>query len=130
SSLAYSAAGLTNEAGEQFADVDPAAEYAKELAIGRAAGILNGIGENKYNPEVPITRQELMTIISRGLALGGAADISAFSDSSLVSDWAMQHVSAMIASGLIKGNADGTLNPLGNTTRAETAVICHRILTR
>lgn len=122
--------GLTNEPGEQFADVDPAAEYAKELAIGRAAGILNGIGENKYNPEAPITRQELMTIISRGLALGGAADMSAFSDSALVSDWAATHVSAMIASGLIKGNADGTLNPLGNTTRAETAVICRRILDR
>lgn len=122
--------GLTNDAGEQFADVDPAAEYAKELAVGRAAGILNGIGENKYNPEAPITRQELMTIVSRGLALGGTADLSAFSDSSLVSDWAAVHVSAMIASGLIKGNADGTLNPLGNTTRAETAVICQRILDR
>jgi len=122
--------GLTNEPGEQFVDVDPAAEYAKELAVGRAAGILNGIGDNKYNPEAPITRQELMTIISRGLALGGAADMSAFSDSGLVSDWAAEHVSAMIASGLIKGNADGTLNPLGNTTRAETAVICQRILDR
>ncbi len=122
--------GLTNEAGEQFADVDPTAEYAKEIAIGRAAGILNGVGENKYNPEAPITRQELMTIISRGLALAGEADMSAFSDSALVSDWAAQHVSAMIASGLIQGNADGTLNPLGNTTRAETAVICQRILDR
>ncbi len=122
--------GLTNDAGEQFADVDPAAEYAKELAVGRAAGILNGIGDNKYNPEAPITRQELMTIVSRGLALSGSSDISSFTDSGLVADWAMQHVSAMIASGLIKGNADGTLNPLGNTTRAETAVICYRILNR
>ncbi len=122
--------GLTNAPGEQFVDVAADAEYAKELAIGRAAGILNGIGENKYNPEAPITRQELMTIISRGLALGGSADLSAFSDGGQVSDWALTHVSAMIASGLIKGNADGTLNPLGNTTRAETAVIMQRILDR
>ncbi len=36
----------------------------------------------------------------------------------------------MIASGFIKGNADGTLNPLGQTTRAEAAVIMQRIINR
>ncbi len=122
--------GLSGEAGEQFADVDPAAEYAKELAIGRAAGILNGVGDNKFNPEATITRQDMMTIISRGMALSGEGDLSAFSDAAQIADYALSHVSAMIASGLIQGNADGTINPLGNTTRAETAVIMQRILNR
>ena len=36
----------------------------------------------------------------------------------------------MVAEGLIKGNADGTINPLGNTTRAEAAVIMQRILNK
>ena len=29
--------------------------------------------------------------------------------------------------GLVKGNADGTINPLGNTTRAELAALISRI---
>lgn len=122
--------GLTGNAADNFADVDPDAEYAKEIAIGKANGILQGVGDNKFNPEANITRQDLMTMIGRGLALSGEADLSAFSDSGLVADYALQHVKSMIASGLIQGNADGTLNPLGNTTRAEAAVIMHRILSR
>ncbi|MBQ7033519.1 MAG: S-layer homology domain-containing protein [Clostridia bacterium] len=122
--------GLTNEGGENFADVPATHAYAKELAQGKAAGIINGIGDNMYNPDANITRQELMTMISRGLQLTGEADISAFTDNAAVADWALTHVKTMIASGLIKGNADGTLNPLGNTTRAEAAVIMDRILKR
>ncbi len=125
------ALGLAGEkAGTQFADVDPAAEYALELAIGRVAGILNGIGNDMYNPEAPITRQEMMTIIARGMELTGTADLSPFSDSGLIADWAADCVSAMVESGLIQGNADGTINPLGSTTRAEAAVIMQRILDR
>ncbi len=120
--------GLAGDSTESFDDVDAAAHYARELAIGKEAGILNGVGDNKYNPEAEITRQDMMTIISRGMKLTGEADMTAFSDSGLIADYALEHVKAMINSGLVKGNADGTLNPLGNTTRAETAVIMQRIL--
>ena len=121
--------GLSGE-GENFSDVDANAEYAKELSIGRANGILEGIGDNKFNPEGEITRQDMMTMTARALKLSGNGDLSAFSDASSVSDYASAHVSAMVADGLIKGNADGTINPLGNTTRAEAAVIMQRILNK
>ncbi len=121
--------GLTGS-GENFADVDPAAEYAKELAIGKANGVINGIGDNKFNPEAEITRQDMMTMTSRALKLAGAADLSAFSDASGIADYAQSHVAAMVAEGLIKGNADGTINPRGNTTRAEAAVIMQRIINK
>ena len=121
--------GLTG-GGENFVDVDPTAEYAKELAIGKAAGIINGVGDNKFNPEAQITRQDMMTMTSRALKLAGSADLSSFSDNGLVADYAASHVSAMVADGLIRGNADGTINPLGNTTRAEAAVIMQRILNK
>jgi hypothetical protein len=72
----------------------------------------------------------MMTMTSRAMKLQGAADLSAFSDAGAVADYASQHVSAMVAEGLIKGNADGTINPKGNTTRAEAAVIMQRILNK
>ena len=121
--------GLTGS-GENFADVDPTAEYAKELAIGKACGVLNGVGDNKFNPEAEITRQDMMTMTSRAMKLQGSADLSAFSDNGVIADYAKAHISAMVAEGLIKGNADGTINPLGNTTRAEAAVIMNRIITK
>ena len=122
--------GLTDGAGENFVDVDPNAEYAKELAVGRAAGIINGVGDNRFAPKAQITRQDMMTMTSRALKLAGAADLGSFSDAGLIADYAQSHVSAMVADGLIKGNADGTINPLGNTTRAEAAVIMQRLLNK
>ncbi|MBR2471721.1 MAG: S-layer homology domain-containing protein, partial [Clostridia bacterium] len=40
------------------------------------------------------------------------------------------HIAAMVRESIVKGNPDGTVNPLGNTTRAEAAVIMSRILPR
>ena len=123
--------GLTAGSGnENFMDVAPDAEYAKELAIGKTAGIINGVGDNKFNPEAQITRQDMMTMTSRALKLAGSADLGSFSDAGLIADYAQTHVSAMVAEGLIRGNADGTINPLGNTTRAEAAVIMQRLLNK
>ncbi len=120
--------GLTSDSTENFADVDSDKYYAKEIAAGKALGILNGVGDNQYNPEAAISRQDMMTIIARGMQLTGDAELSAFSDAADISDYALECVKAMISSGLIKGNADGTINPKGNTTRAESAVIMARIL--
>ena len=122
--------GINVAPGENFVDVEADAEYAKELAIGKAAGIINGVGDNKFNPEAAITRQDMMTMTSRAMSLAGSADLSAFSDAGNIADYAALHVSAMVAEGLIKGNADGTINPLGNTTRAEAAVIMNRVLAK
>lgn len=122
--------GITSESTENFEDVDTGKEYAKEIAIGKAAGILKGIGDNKFDPEARISRQDLMTIIARGMELrDNGADMSKFSDAGSIADYAIESVKAMISSGLIEGNGDGTINPLGNTTRAEAAVIMYRILT-
>lgn len=121
--------GLTADTTENFADVKPEMEYARELAIGRACGILQGVGDNKYNPEAYITRQDMMTIIARGMQLSGeGTDISGFSDAGQIADYAVDSVRAMVKVGLVQGNADGTMNPLGSTTRAEAAVIMQRIL--
>lgn len=121
--------GLTADTTENFADVDPASQYAKEVAVGRALGILQGIGGNLYAPEQPISRQDLMTIIARGMKLSGeGADMSVFSDTGLIAQYAYDAVSAMVKAGLVKGNAGGTINPLSSTTRAEAAVIMDRII--
>ncbi len=117
---------------ESFADVPEDADYYREVRVGKSFGILRGTGDNNFNPEAPITRQDLMVICARGLraafkAGGEMADLLAFPDGASVADYAKNDVALMNAMGTVKGNADGTLNPLGNTTRAEAAVIMQRI---
>ncbi len=127
------ALGIEETEKEGFGDVHAEAYYAKELARGKAAGIIEGVGDNRFNAVGFVTRQDIMTMTSRALTKLSKvseekADLSAFSDASGVADYAKEHVEKMVSAGIITGNADGTLNPTGNTTRAEAAVIIDRIL--
>ena len=126
--------GLTSDSTENFADVAGNEYFAKALATGKALGVLKGVGDNAFNPYAEITRQDMMVICARGLRLAGklgtagtAENVAAFSDAASIADYAVEDVAAMVRENIIKGNADGTINPLGNTTRAEAAVIMDRI---
>lgn len=125
---------LSGQAADTFSDVDADAEYANAIAIGKGLGILQGLGDGTFNPEGEITRQELMAITARGMRKkksmveGTSEDLAGFSDASVVADWAVLDVASMVRLGVVRGNADGTVNPLGNTTRAEAAVIMNRVM--
>ena len=47
-------------------------------------------------------------------------------DASSVSEWADETIHWMVMHGIINGMEDGTLNPQGNTTRAQVATILMR----
>jgi len=123
--------GLSSDATELFGDVDPAAPYAKEIAIGKALGILKGVGDGTYRPETEISRQDLMVICARGMKLlkelPAGAGTAFFTDAEKIADYAAADISSMVELGIVKGYEDGTVRPLGNTTRAEAAVIMSRI---
>ena len=128
------ALGLTSDSTDNFDDVASDAEYAKELACGKALGILQGVGGNKFNPEGTITRQDLMTICARELKYAQKlADedvtvLDKFSDKDSVAEYALPFVAAMVKSEIVIGDDKNLLNPYGTATRAETAVIIQRIL--
>lgn len=112
-----------------FTDVAPDAWYADGINRCAAAGILQG-SEGKAMPEDPITREQAMVMLCR--ALGIAAEdvgvLAAFSDLSLVSDYARPYVAALVKAGVIKGDANGLLNPLSKITRAEIVTMIDRLV--
>ena len=129
------ALGLEADASSTFDDIDPNHYYAKEIAMGKALGILTGVGNNLYNPNEAISRQDVMTICSRGMEIAKTLDttgslvrLNSFTDKDLFADYAALHASKMVIEGIVKGNPDQTINPLGNTTRAEAAVMMYRII--
>ena len=122
--------GLTAAATDNFEDVNPYAEYAEAISIGKALGILKGTDGVNFNPETPISRQDFMVICARGMRLVKAledGDASQFADAASISDYAVADIAAMVKANIVGGYEDGTVRPLGNATRAEAAVIMDRI---
>ena len=127
------ALGLTAKTEGNFADVAADAYYADALAVARKLEIASGTGDNKFNPEARISRQEMMAFVDRAtkaagkdLAEGTAAGLAGFADNSAIASYAAQSVSTLVKNGIIAGEG-GRINPLGNATRAETAVIIYKI---
>lgn len=116
-----------------FDDISNDAYYCKEIAIARKLGITSGTGNNKFSPDSRITRQDMMVLTQRALQMlkqlkhqGSASDLDKFADKSLVADYAIDSVAFVVKKGLIVGSGD-RINPLGNSTRAETAVFLYRM---
>lgn len=119
-----------------FPDVPTNSTYAGAIASARDLGIVQG-NNGRFQPERPITRQSAMTMICRALDAAGqslpTADsslLSSYTDGAQVSAFARPSVAALVQSGAVRGNSSMRLNPGAAISRAEMAVILHRVLTR
>lgn len=121
------------EANGNFADVPAGSYYYDAIAKAKAAGIATGDGVS-FMPEKTITRQDLITLAYRAFLAEGLisenTDISvldSFNDKNNISEYAKTAMASMVSAGIIKGD-NGKVNPLGNATRAEVAVMCARLM--
>ena len=104
------------------------------VGLAQYLGIAQG-SNGKYNPKAYITREEAMTLIYRTLDEVGysmsytvSTSTSRFSDYSSVSSYAKAAIKDLIGHGVVIGT-NGKIQPKSNITRAEMAVILHRVLT-
>ena len=115
----------------KYTDVAKSKWYYDDVAMAVQMGTYNGRSNSSMAPDAPITRQEAMTVVARALELDydsySKTDLSAFSDRSEISNWALPYVCAMIGAGYIHGRGK-ILAPLENITRAEFAQIFHNII--
>jgi len=131
---------MTNQvSGAAFQDV-PTNHWAYQaIHACRKAGILKGVGDNRFNPDAPILRQDAILMLMRiqyteaELAAVNVSQTVAASgipatDFGRVSDYAKAAV-ALALGDLIEGNPNGTIAPLSSITRAESAAIfCRKLL--
>lgn len=132
-SILVRALGLDAEITSNFDDVKPTDYFYRETGIAKALGIAAGIGNNQFDPRVPVTRQDMMILTARALAYtekleinGTASDLGNFDDSSEVSPYALSSVASLVRAGLVFGT-DNRINPKANATRAEAAALIYRI---
>ncbi len=114
-----------------FYDVSASAYYAAPVAWASANGIVTGVGNGFFSPDTAITREQLAAILYRyaqykGLDVAARADLGTFPDAASVALYAADPMSWAVGVGLIAGS-DGRLDPMGNATRAQVAVIFQRL---
>ena len=115
----------------KYTDVAKSKWYYDDVAMAVQMGTYNGRSASSMAPDASISRQEAMTVVARALELDYDAysktDLSAFSDRSEISNWALPYVRAMVGADYIHGRGK-ILAPLDNITRAEFAQIFHNII--
>lgn len=119
-----------------FEDVAEGQWYTQAIAWASAKGVVNGMGDNRYAPDLSVTREQLVTMLYRfekdyrkaGVTETGS--LSSFPDGSAVSSWAREAVSWAVGAKLIQGRNTGHLDPAGTATRAEVATILQRFAAR
>ena len=115
-----------------FADVDGDKWYAGAVAWAAENGIAVGYGNGTFGPEEPITREQLACMLyryaqSQGKGFTGAWMMQLdYPDAGSVSDWAYEAMCWMTMNGIINGKDGNHLDPAGQATRAETAVMITR----
>jgi hypothetical protein len=121
----------TKTAVGSFADVSTSKWYAAEVEAAAKAGIVGGIGDNKFAPEAEITREQIAAMIYKALEhkQGKTALIPnmMFTDGSAVSDYAKNAVAVVAHKGIVKGS-DNKFMPKQNATREQVAVMIYRLL--
>ncbi|MDQ0062183.1 endo-1,4-beta-xylanase [Paenibacillus harenae] len=130
--LLVHALGLRSDGGSAFSDVAATDYYYDAIRIAKGLGIAKGVGNDRFNPNAPITRQEMMMLTARALEAAGqpleaAGSLDGFTDASAVADYAKNSVTALVSSGIVNG-IGGELQPGGLLTRAQAAVILYRAL--
>jgi len=96
-------------------------------------GIVKGTSETTYNPNDPITREQMALIlynyaVYRGYDVSATNSLSAFTDAGSVSSWALTQTKWAVGEGLITGMTTTTLEPQGTATRAQVATILTRFV--
>jgi uncharacterized lipoprotein YddW (UPF0748 family) len=127
------ALSLNSDFTDNFTDVKKGAYYYDAVGIAKVLGVAQGNGYT-FSPERNITREDMMVIVVRalqasGIYLDNAGEdhLSRFSDAGTVSGYAVKAVASLTKAGLIQGSGN-KINPKQMATRAEIAVILHRIL--
>lgn len=127
-------AGLSTE----FNDVASDAWYAMPVSWAVENAVANGMGEGKFAPDTPITREQLAAFLWRYMDMRYGFDHDqffaeqAFAPEDPVSSWAEDPMRMMIGAGILKGRAqaDGTVlfDAKATCTRAEAVTMLDRML--
>jgi histidinol phosphatase-like PHP family hydrolase len=110
--------------------------YTGYLAAAKTRGISKGIGNNRFGPNLEITRQEMFTLVYNALktidklptGLTGNK-VESYSDAGEIAPWAAEAMKLLVETGTIVGSGN-KLYPVNKSTRAEMAQVLYNLLSK
>ena len=121
----------SHEAAITFKDAAPSEWYYPYVSRAVAAGIVNGYSKEKFGTGMPVTRQEMCTMIYRAARKNGITlepEQLGFADEAEIADYAKDAVGALAASGIVVGSDLNNFSPAEKATRAQVAKIVYRLI--
>ncbi len=110
-----------------FADVPAGEWYAPYVAAAAQAGVMTGVTATAFDPNAPVTREQLAVLLMRALKLQPTGGLG-FTDASQIDAWAVSGVLAAVATGYMNGYPNGSFQPLAGVTRAQAATVLARVI--
>lgn len=110
--------GYTEEAAIAFSDVSEDDWFMPSLKKCVAKNVIGGYEDGTFRPDTYVNREEAATMIVRAYNINATALLS-FTDSSDISPWAQNAVTALVGANVINGYEDGSFGPKNSITRAE-----------
>ncbi len=126
--LVMSTQVLSNTAKCSFNDAKEQDWFYEYVASAYENGFVEGDGNNKFNPDAYISREDIATILYRAVKVKGnnlkkVSEYSQFNDYDLISHYAQEAIKELKSAGVINGMEDNTFRPKSNATRAQAAVM-------
>ncbi len=109
----------------RFADVDTSAWYHLDVDYVIDNALMNGVAEDAFAPNSPLTRAMLVTVLYRAEGAPEIADASQFADVAIDTYYEKAVVWAE-KNGIVKGYSDTAFGPDDNILREQIAAIMHR----
>nr|WP_243184149.1 S-layer homology domain-containing protein [Anaerotignum lactatifermentans] len=122
-----------------FADVKADMWYTDAIVWANANGIVAGYDDSTFGLGDSITREQLAAILYRYAQMKGydvteKADLTGYTDSESISDYAVEAMQWANANGIVNGMTETTLAPQGTATRAQVATMlmnfCENVVTK
>ncbi|MBO7405498.1 MAG: S-layer homology domain-containing protein [Clostridia bacterium] len=123
------ASGATAVSAKNYEDVPENSRAATEISMLSDIGVIRGTSENEFSPDVPVTREQMATLLFR-LMLGrddaGRENTTAFRD--LYDPYYNGAISWANAAGYIRGTSETSFNPKGGITKQDAMTMIVRAL--
>lgn len=122
--------GLERAGSAPFTDLKAGAYYVDAVNWAYENGIVLGMTEDTFCPDISVTREQIVTMFYRyahhqGRDMKKNGSLAEYPDVTCVSEYALEAFSWAVAEGIIKGNA-GWLDPRENALRSQCAAIVQR----
>lgn len=118
----------SNKGKISFKDVAETDWYYDDISIAKTQGYFTGLEKNEAGPEVPLRREEAVTLLCRALKIEGVSeDNLQFSDSRSFSAYSKEYINAVVEKEFMTGYPDETFRPSNYMTRGEMAKVLSEV---